>query len=79
MSDLVNRLVRTYVPIAVGAFASWLLTLGIELDASSQAGLVVGLTGVLQALYYTVVTIVAKKFPWAERLLGSTKKPEYKG
>ena len=79
MSDFVTRQIRTWTPIAVGAVVSWLLTLGVELDTDTQTGLVIALTGLLQALYYTVVTLIAKKFPWAEALLGSTKAPEYKG
>ena len=78
MNDFVTGLIRTYVPIIVGAVVAWLLTLGIDLDAETQAGLVIALTGVLQAAYYTLIRLVAKKFPWVESLLGSSKKPEYK-
>ena len=77
MTNYVTRLVRTYVPIIVGAFAAWLLTIGIEIDSDTQAGIIVALTGLLQAVYYTLVTLIAKKFPKLEVLLGSKQTPEY--
>lgn len=77
MTNFFTSLVRTYVPIIVGAFAAWLITVDIELDASSQAGLIVGLTGLLQGVYYLAVRLGERKFPWLGVLLGSTQKPVY--
>lgn len=79
MTDLVRSLLRTYIPIAVGALASWLLTLGIDLDASAQAGLVIGLTAILQGAYYTLVRAIEPHLPdrLARILLGSAHPPVY--
>lgn len=77
MKDLLNSLIRTYVPIIVGAFAAWLLTLGVELNAESQAGLIVAITGMLQALYYGLVRLIEKKYPKFGLLLGKAVKPSY--
>lgn len=77
MNDFITRQIRTYVPMAVGALVAWVATLGLNLDAETQTGLVVALTGFIQALYYLVVTSLAKKFPKIEILLGSSKTPEY--
>lgn len=78
MTNFVLSLIRTYVPIAVGAVVAWLVTLGVEVDVNTQAGLVVALTGVLQAVYYTVVRLLEKKFPKVGVLLGSATTPTYK-
>ena len=77
MNDFVIRLIRTYVPILAGALVAWLLTLGVAVDVETQPGLVIAFTGLLQAAYYTLVTLLAKKFPKIEILLGSKKTPEY--
>jgi hypothetical protein len=78
MSNFIISQIRTYVPIIVGAFVSWLTLKGIELDPETQSGLIVALTGTLQAAYYFIVRIVEKKYPKAGILLGSATKPVYK-
>ena len=75
MNTLVPSLIRTYVPIAVGALLSWLITLGVTLDPSVEAGLVTALTGVLIAVYYTVVRLLEKRWPALSVLLGSRLVP----
>lgn len=77
MNDFITSLIRTYVPIAVGAVASYLLTAGIELDANAQLGLVTFLTALLQGVYYLAARLLEQKFPQLGFLLGSAKKPEY--
>lgn len=78
MGDFVTSLIRTYVPIAVGALASYLLTKGIEIDANAQLGLVTFLTAVSQGVYYLLARLLEKQFPSiGGLLLGSSKKPEY--
>ena len=76
MNTLILSLIRTYSPIVIGAFVAWLITLGIELDPETQAGLIVTLTGVLQALYYTAVRLAEQRFPGVGVLLGSKKTPD---
>ena len=75
ISTLFPSLIRTYVPIVVGAFISWILTLGVELDESTEAGLVTALTAILIAAYYTLVRLLEKKWPALSVLLGSTRIP----
>lgn len=78
MNNFVTSLIRTYVPIAVGAIVSFLVTSGIEIDANAQLGLVTFLTAVLQGAYYLAARLLEKKFPSiGGLLLGSSKKPEY--
>lgn len=77
MTDYALSLIRTYVPIAVGAVLSWLLTLGIEVDESVRTAAVVALTGVLQAAYYTAARWLEQRFVWARHLLGSSTTPTY--
>ena len=75
MNALILSLIRTYVPIVVGGFVSWLLTLGVTLPADVEAGFIVSITGVLIAIYYTVVRFLEKKWPALSVLLGSTQIP----
>ena len=78
MNNFVTSLIRTYVPIVVGAIVSFLVTSGIEIDANAQLGLVTFLTAVLQGAYYLAARLLEKKFPSiGGLLLGSSKKPEY--
>lgn len=76
MTTAIISWLRTIVPIGVGAAVSWLLTLGVELDADTQAGLIAGLTGVLIALYYTVARALESKWPVFGVLLGVAKTPD---
>lgn len=75
MGNLVPSLIRTYVPIIVGTFISWLITLGVTLDVDTEAGLVAALTAILIAVYYTVVRLLEKKWPALSVLLGSSQIP----
>jgi len=78
MNNFVTSLIRTYVPIGVGAVAAYLLTKGIELDAEAQLGLVTFLTALLQGAYYLAARLIERKIPQAGTLLlGSAKKPDY--
>lgn len=79
MSDFVIGLIRTYVPIAVGAAVSFLATKGFALDAETQAGAIVALTGLLQAGYYTGVRLLAERWGFFGVLLGVNKAPTYSG
>lgn len=79
MNNFITSQIRTYVPMAVGAVVAYLATLGLDLDANTQSGLIIALTGVLQALYYLVARVVERKWPQVGGLLlGSAKQPTYK-
>lgn len=77
MNNFYTSLVRTYVPLVVGAVASYLVSKGIDLDAEAQLGLITFLTAVLQGAYYLFVRLLEKKFPQAGILLGVASKPKY--
>ena len=78
MKDLWDSVVRTLVPIVVGAVVGWFVTRGVELDESFEAALTVVVTGVLSSVYYVVArlleTYVSPRLGW---LLGSRRQPSY--
>lgn len=76
-SNFATSLIRTYTPLIVGALVSYLVTMGIEVDANAQAGLVVFLTAFLQGAYYLIVRILERRFPKFGLLLGSEAQPKY--
>lgn len=78
MSNFVTSLTRTYAPIIIGGLVSWLATLGLQLDSETTAALVIAFTGFIQALYYTVVRLLEKKWPKLGILLGKATTPDYK-
>lgn len=77
MSEALIAIIRTVVPTLVGAFAAWLASVGLSLDAETQAATVVALTGLFSGLYYTLVRWLGQRFPWAEWLLGYNATPAY--
>lgn len=77
MSNFITSQIRTLVPLGVGALVSYFATLGLEIDSDTQSSLIIGLTGIIQAIYYLIVRMLEEKFPKLGILLGSTKKPEY--
>ena len=77
MNALALSIIRTYVPIVVGALASWLLvTFAFELEADIQAHLIIAFTGLLQAVYYAAVRALETRFPGVGVLLGAAKTPD---
>jgi len=78
MTNFITSLIRTQVPIAVGALLAWLtLKTGIVVDESSQAGLVQAFTAILTGLYYLVIRWLETRFPQIGWLLGVPKAPGY--
>lgn len=77
LNDTLISMIRTWVPIAVGALIAWFATVGLELDAETQTSLVIGLTGVVQAAYYGVVRFLENTYPQVGWLLGKAKAPNY--
>ncbi|MET4780795.1 hypothetical protein [Glaciihabitans sp. UYNi722] len=75
-----SSIVRTFVPIIVGAVVAFLVSAGINLDGQFEVLLTTLLTGVFTAIYYLLVRIfevyVSPKFGW---LLGLAKPPAYAG
>lgn len=80
MRALFDSIVRTLVPIIVGAVIGWATTRGITLDPEFEFALIAAVTAAFQGVYYIVVRLfelyVSPKFGW---LLGLARKPEYQG
>lgn len=78
MKALFDSLVRTVVPLIVGAVLSFFVTRGIALDPEFESSLTVALTAAFTGVYYLAVRLfevyVSPKFGW---LLGLAKQPEY--
>lgn len=76
--NLVTSVIRTIVPLIVGALLSWLAINGITVDEVMKANLVIGLTTFLQIAYYLVARFIERRFPQVGGLLlGSAKQPTY--
>ena len=63
-------IVRTVVPVIVGAIASYFVTLGVTLQEDVMAALSVIITAAATAIYYIVVRWLEQKFPKIGILLG---------
>ena len=77
MNDFVTSIIRTYVPILVGAAITWLATKGIEVEENVKLQLVAGLTGLVSAVYYGAVRLLEQRWGTFGLLLGSRKTPKY--
>ena len=77
MNDLAVSLIRTWVPVGVGAVLSWLITLGANISPADQAGAVAALTALCIAVYYAAVRAAERKWPQAGVLLGHVAQPSY--
>ena len=74
MNDYVIAHIRTYVPVLVGIVATWLISLGVDVDTAQLA---VAITSLATALWYALVRLVAQKWPQVGWLLGYQKAPVY--
>lgn len=77
MNNYVVSLIRTYVPVGVGAVVAFLVARGLKLDPQVTTGVTALLTAGITAAYYAGVRALEAKFPWAGVLLGHTAKPSY--
>ena len=78
MNDYLLSLVRTWVPIGVGAVLSWLaVRYAVVVPEDISTELTAGLTGLVTALYYALVRALEKRWPAFGKLLGAAKKPVY--
>ena len=72
-----QSILRTLVPVAVGAVIGWLASAGITADPQLEAALGAALTAAGTAAYYVVARLlevhVSPHFGW---LLGSTQSPD---
>lgn len=77
MNNLAISWIRTGVPYAVGALATWLITLGVELSPEATAGLITFLTFLLGNIYYLVARKLEQRWPQLGFLLGVPAQPQY--
>jgi len=80
VSDLVPSLIRTWVPLGMGALVSWLATKNFTIDAQTQSALIVVMTAAITGLYYTGVRLLEQRYPAVGRVLlgfGVKAKPVY--
>ena len=77
MSDYLISLIRTGVPVVVGAVVAWLAARGLNVPADAQVQVTAGLTTVLTFAYYAAVRAAEKRWPAAGVLLGHTAQPVY--
>jgi hypothetical protein len=74
----VPSLIRTYVPVAIGLLASYLLVhFGFSVDPGAQAGLTALLTALITGVYYAGVRWLERKYPALSFLLGHKAQPVY--
>ena len=70
--------IRTWVPIAIGSFLSWLaLHYDVVVDEDASQSLAVGVTALASALYYGVARLLEKVNPIFGYFLGVPKQPVY--
>lgn len=80
MNALIISLIRTIVPVIVGAVVTWLLSIGLSLDTAAQNGLTEFLFALITGLYYLIVRLLERKWPGVGLLLGVAAAPiSYKG
>ena len=81
MNDYVLSLVRTWVPVGIGAVLSYVaVRWGIVVPEEISTELTVALTGLVIAVYYGLVRALEKRWPWIGRWLigaGAKSKPAY--
>jgi hypothetical protein len=63
VNPLAANLIRTYVPIIVGAVASWLTARGIKVDPATETLAIAAMTSVFSGAYYTIVRVLEEKWP----------------
>lgn len=77
MNNYFTSLVRTWVPIGIGAVISYLAAKGIVLGEDAADGAVTFVTAVCMGVYYAIVRYVELKAPQFGWLLGLAKTPGY--
>jgi len=70
MDSYFVSLIRTWVPVGIGAALTWLAsTLGIVLSDDTSVPLTVAAVGIVTAVYYAAARAVEKKWPGLGRIL----------
>ncbi|WP_216651518.1 hypothetical protein [Actinomadura litoris] len=81
MSDYIVSLIRTWVPVGVGAVLTWLAAkAGIVVDEDTGKGAMLVATALMIAAWYALARAVEKAFPQLGSVLvalGVSKAPVY--
>jgi hypothetical protein len=81
MNDYFLSVIRTYVPIGIGAVLSYIaVRWGIGVDDEMSTNLTIGFTALVTAVYYGLIRALEKRWPWIGKLLlglGAAAKPVY--
>ena len=77
MNPFIASLIRTVVPVIVGAVITWLAGIGLNLDVAGQEGLALTLTVIFTAAYYFVVRFIEERVPWVGVFLGYANAPAF--
>lgn len=83
MSDYAISLIRTYVPVIVGAVLAWLGSISIfhpliaGMSYDQKTAIYGAITAAVIGVYYTVVRGLERKFPQVGVLLGKKAEPVY--
>lgn len=78
LKDYLASLIRTYVPVGVGALVAWLATRGVDVDYETATALATGLTGFIAAVYYALLRAIETQWPRVGALLGIAQSPTYR-
>ena len=76
MNDYIVSMIRTWVPVGVGAFLTWLST-ALEITDIDTATAATVATGIVISVYYGLVRIAEKRWPQIGILLGKKQAPHY--
>lgn len=74
---MATSIIRTVVPIIVGAIASALATVGFQLSDKGQELIGTVLGALIAIVYYVAARALEQKFPAAGALLGKPSRPVY--
>lgn len=77
MNDIITSIIRTIVPMIVGAIVAFFATKGITFDEQFRANMIGVLQLIFSALYYITARALETKVPRLGWLLGSVKQPGY--
>jgi hypothetical protein len=81
MNDYLVSLIRTYVPLAVGAALTWLAAnLGVVIDKDTGALAVAAAVGIVTAVYYALARAIEGRWPQLGHVLlalGLRREPMY--
>ena len=79
MHDYVLSVIRTYVPIAVGSFLTFLaVRFGLEFPADLEDELSIAMVAVVSGLYFAAVRALERRWPWLGWFIGAPRQPTYR-